>query len=375
MAQGRVTAITMPKWGMTESDGKLVQWLVEEGAAVEAMDELVEMETTKITGAIEAPESGIVRRLVASPGDVVPIGGLLAVMAAEEVPQAEIDAFVDGFEAPESKSGDGGGAGDVRVVEAAGHSLRVRSLGEGEATPIVLIHGFGGDLDAWLFNQEALAADRPVHAIELPGHGQSSKDVGDGGPAALSAALSAAVDALGLERVVLVGQSMGGALAMELALARPGLAAGLVLVAGAGLGEEIDGAFLEAFGAADRRKEMKAALQPLFADPELVNRNVVEGALRNRRLEGAAEALRAVREAWFPGGRQAHVLAGRLGEIDAPILVVWGSEDRIIPAAHAQAVQGRGETVVIEGAGHMVQMEAAGEFNRRIRAFLEGIGG
>ena len=373
MSEARITAITMPKWGMTESDGKLVAGLVEEGEAVSAMDEVVEMETTKITGAIEAPEGGTVRRLVAKPGDVVPIGGLLAVMAGEDVPQAEIDAFVDAFEAPESKSGAGEGAGDVTVIEAGGHSLRVRSLGEGEATPIVLIHGFGGDLDAWLFNQEALATDRRVHAIELPGHGQSSKSVGDGGPEALGAAVSAAIDALGLERVVLIGQSMGGALALDLALARPGLAAGVVLVAGAGLGEEIDGAFLEAFGSADRRKEMKAALQSLFADPALVNRNVVEGALRNRRLEGAAEALEAIRKAWFPGGRQAHVLAGRLAEIEAPILTIWGVEDRIIPAAHAKAAEGRGEIALIDGVGHMVQMEAAGEVNRHIRAFVAGL--
>ncbi|MBT6117816.1 MAG: acetoin dehydrogenase dihydrolipoyllysine-residue acetyltransferase subunit, partial [Rhodospirillaceae bacterium] len=158
MAEDRITAITMPKWGMTDSDGKLVAWLVEEGASVEAMDELVEMETTKITGAIEAPMDGLVRRLVAKPGDVVPIGGLLAVMAASDVPQAEVDAFVEAFEAPESQSGEGDGAGDMRMVEAAGRNLRVRSMGEGEATPVVLIHGFGGDLDAWLFNQEALAA-------------------------------------------------------------------------------------------------------------------------------------------------------------------------------------------------------------------------
>lgn len=375
MAGERITAITMPKWGMTESDGKLVAWLVEEGEAVSAMDEIVEMETTKITGAIEAPEGGTVRRLVAKPGDVVPIGGLLAVMAGADVPQAEIDAFVDAFEAPEAKSGAGEGAGDLTVIEAGGHSLRVRSLGEGGATPIVLIHGFGGDLDAWLFNQEALADGRRVHAIELPGHGQSSKSVGDGGPEALGAAVSAAIDALELERAVLIGQSMGGALALDLALARPDLAAGVVLVAGAGLGEEIDGDFLEAFGSADRRKEMKAALQSLFADPDLVNRNVVEGALRNRRLEGAAAALEAIRKAWFPGGRQAHILAGRLGEIEAPILTIWGVEDRIIPAGHAKAAEGRGEIVLIEGVGHMVQMEAAGEVNRRIRAFVAGLEG
>ncbi|MBT5414383.1 MAG: acetoin dehydrogenase dihydrolipoyllysine-residue acetyltransferase subunit [Rhodospirillaceae bacterium] len=370
MAEDRITAITMPKWGMTDSDGKLVAWLVEEGASVEAMDELVEMETTKITGAIEAPMDGLVRRLVAKPGDVVPIGGLLAVMAASDVPQAEVDAFVEAFEAPESQSGEGDGAGDMRMVEAAGRNLRVRSMGEGEATPVVLIHGFGGDLDAWLFNQEALAADRPVHAIELPGHGQSSKDVGDGGPETLGGAVSAALDALEVDRAFLIGQSMGGALALDLALSRPGLAAGLVLIAGAALGEEIAGEFLEAFGGASRRKEMKAALQALFADPELVNRNVVEGALRNRRLEGAAEALAAVRAAWFAGGRQAHILAGRMGEIDAPILALWGAEDRIIPAAHAKAVEGHGEISLIEGIGHMAQMEAAGEVNRRIRTFI-----
>ena len=66
-----------------------------------------------------------------------------------------------------------------RSRPAAGASATWRS-GEGEGTPIVLIHGFGGDLNNWQFNQEALAAGRPTYAIDLPGHGGSSKELGAG---------------------------------------------------------------------------------------------------------------------------------------------------------------------------------------------------
>ena len=78
---------------------------------------------------------------------------------------------------PEDDDEDSGPA--TETVEVAGRAIRYLTRGEG-GTPVILIHGFGGDLNNWLFNHEALAAKRVVHALDLPGHGSSSKDVGDG---------------------------------------------------------------------------------------------------------------------------------------------------------------------------------------------------
>ncbi len=84
----------MPKWGLSMAEGTVVSWLVEEGAAVESGDELLDVETEKAVGQVEAFASGVLRRRLAGEGATLPIGGLLGVIAEADVPEAEIDAFV-----------------------------------------------------------------------------------------------------------------------------------------------------------------------------------------------------------------------------------------------------------------------------------------
>jgi pyruvate dehydrogenase E2 component (dihydrolipoamide acetyltransferase) len=91
-----VFEITMPKWGLTMEEGTLVKWLVEVGAKVEPGEELAEVETDKIVNVLENTHSGVLRRIVADEGDVLPVGALLGVIAAEGVSDADIDAFIAG---------------------------------------------------------------------------------------------------------------------------------------------------------------------------------------------------------------------------------------------------------------------------------------
>jgi pyruvate dehydrogenase E2 component (dihydrolipoamide acetyltransferase) len=240
-------------------------------------------------------------------------------------------------------------------------------MGSGEPA-MLLLHGFGGDNSSWMFNQAPLAESRRVIALDLPGHGGSSKDVGDGSVAALAAGVEAAIRALGLGRLHLVGHSLGGAVAMAVAARRPAETASLALVASAGLGPEIDGGFTKGFVAAERRKEMVAVAEMLFADRRLVTRKLVEDMLRIKRIDGVTAAMRRIADAVFPGGRQAAGASAELAALKLPMLVIWGGKDRVIPPSHAKAAT-VARLELLPEAGHMVHAEAYVEVNRLLAEF------
>jgi pyruvate dehydrogenase E2 component (dihydrolipoyllysine-residue acetyltransferase) len=372
-----ITAITMPKWGLTMTEGKVVGWLKQAGEEFAAGEELLEIETTKITNVMEASEPGTLRRIVAASGATLPVGGLLAVAAPDDVLEAEIDAFVAGFTAPEpaAEAEDEKAGSQPRNLDAGGRRLRILEMGEADGPPIVFVHGFGADLNTWMFNQPALAEQHRTIALDLPGHGGSVKDVAVGDVAALTDAVAAALAALSIDRVHLVGHSMGGAIATSLALRRPASIASLTLIASAGLGAEINAAFIDGFVKAERRRDATEILKLLVHDPALVSRTMVEDVLRYKRLDGVSDALAAIARAWFGGGRQVVDLAVRLGTLACPVQIFWGREDRIIPVAHAEALAGRTPVHVFEGAGHLPHMEKAGEVNRLIEHFVTAANG
>jgi pyruvate dehydrogenase E2 component (dihydrolipoamide acetyltransferase) len=363
----------MPKWGLSMTEGKLLGWLVEEGAELAVGDEVAEVETEKISGVVEAPAAGVLRRRVADEGQVIPVGGLLGVIAGAEVSDEDVDRYVADFEASfvPGEEGEEGGGPQPETVEVAAGALRVLEQGEGDEV-VVLLHGFGGELGNWMFNAEALAAGRRVLAIDLPGHGGSTKDVGAGDLDALTDAVTQVLDARGIERAHLAGHSMGGLVAGALAVRAPERVATLTLIAPVGLGEEINAEYVDGFIAARTRRELKPVLALLFADPGLITRQLVDDVLRYKRLDGVDDALRTLASSLFPDGRQARVIAPELGEAGVPVLVVWGAEDRILSASAAERAPAGARVEVLAGRGHSPHMEAAGEVNRLLEEFLAG---
>ena len=369
-----VTAITMPKWGLTMTEGTVVGWLKQQGQRFAEGEEILEIETPKITNVVEATSAGTLRRIVAPAGTTLPVGGLLAVVAADEVPEAEIDAFVAGFAVPEPSAVAESEAVGARPqnVEVAGRRLRYMELGEGSGAPVLLVHGFGADLNTWMFTQPAMSATRRTVALDLPGHGGSAKEVGAGDPEGLTDAVNGAVSALGIERLHLVGHSMGGAIAALVALRQPERVASLTLIASVGLGPEINASFIDGFVRASRRRDAAEVLGFLVDDPALVSRSMVEDVLRYKRLDGVTTALTKIAEAWFAGGRQSLDLTGRISALTMPVQLIWGRNDRIIPAAHAEAVATHLPVHILDAAGHLPHMEKAGEVNRLISQLIGG---
>ena len=372
MGDDSIQQLTMPKWGLAMTHGKVVDWLVAEGAEITAGTEFLEVETEKITGNVESPVSGTLRRRIAEPGLDVPIGGLLGVVADASVADADIDQFVECFKTEDIEDGEVAADDTPLFVEVGGR--RICYLKRGDDGPaVVLIHGFAGDLNNWLFNHGTLAENHAVYALDLPGHGQSSKDVGDASMDFFVDAVRDWLDAMEIQEAHFVGHSMGGVIVLSLAERYPERVLSCTLIATAGLGPEINHEYLTGVVEADRRKQLKPHLEKLFADPAQVTRQLVDDVLKFKRLDGVRDALRSMAGKFIVDGQQAWLIGEKRHQLSIPLLVIWGAADQIVPSGHASGLPQTAQVEILEGCGHMVQMEAAGDVNRLVQQFLAAV--
>jgi pyruvate dehydrogenase E2 component (dihydrolipoamide acetyltransferase) len=372
----RILPVAMPKWGLSMRAGKITGWVVAEGDEVSVGDEIADIETDKIAGTLEAAQAGTVRRLVARVGEDVPVSGTIALIAPAEVSDDALDDAVAEARAVIDAGVPDEAAGEPAVETADVGGRKIRYAGAGQDGEVVLlIHGYGGDRNSWLFLQEPLAARHRVYALDLPGHGTSSKNVGDGSVGVLADAVVGVLDSIGAERAHLVGHSLGGAVAVAAATRDPRRIGSLTLIAPSGFGPEINAGYLRGFADAQTRRELRPVVGQLFADESLVTRQVVDDLLAYKRLDGVDEALHALLGALLLTGGDAQrtdaatAVAALGGTI--PVTVVWGRDDRVIPAAQAEAVGGA-VRVLVDGAGHMPHMERPAAVQAAIEAAIAG---
>ena len=257
-------------------------------------------------------------------------------------------------------------------IEVEGLQVRYSDRGSGDSV-ILLLHGFGGDLDNWMFNLGALSEKHRLLALDLPGHGKSSKTIIDPSINGMEKFVSKFLELLDLTSVNIVGHSMGGAIAIQMLLDHPQTLKSLTLIGSAGLGTNINSDYLNGFVESQTPQEMTRVLQQLFADKSLVSHQLVEEILNYKRMDGVETALKALSETLKSLGQQT-ILADNLVASGKPVLLIWGREDQIIPVSHAEnfsAAAGTNvEIEIFESAGHMVHMEKAYEVNRCLLDFL-----
>lgn len=254
-------------------------------------------------------------------------------------------------------------------VEVAGRVIR-HVIAQGTHDPLVLVHGFGGHLGAWVFNLPVLAAGgRTVAALDLPGHGRSSRELASGALEELSATLLAYLDVLEFARVDLVGHSMGAAVCLDAALRAPERVRSLTLLSPAGLGSAPDVGWARRLATSLDPEELGHLLRESVGDPGLITPEIVEDVLRYKRIEGTIEAQVRILDGVF---RDGDVDSGLRRATDSiPTLVIWGDRDIVIPAVDAKALQRAGlEYHLLPACGHQLMIEAAPDVNRLIDRFV-----
>lgn len=275
----------------------------------------------------------------------------------------------------------------IELKTAKLHRRPVTYAEAGTGPVLLLIHGMAGNFENWEAVIEPLARHHTVIAPDLPGHGLSAPGAGDYSIGALAAGLRDLLIALDHDRATLVGHSLGGGIAMQLAYQFPEVTERLALVSSGGLGPEVSpvlraaalpgaNAFIAATagvaggaGAAVGRGLAAVGLRP--------NTDIAEVARGYASLtdpDRRAAFLAALRSVIGTGGQRVDARDRLYLAEGIPVLIVWGARDRIIPAKHGEqaheAIPGS-RLEIFDGVGHLPQLEAPGRFIAVLERFLE----
>lgn len=279
---------------------------------------------------------------------------------------------------------------EKRTVQIHGHDVAYRFGGPdpAEGAPVLLlVHGMAGSSATWRDVAPALARDFTVIAPDLMGHGSSAKPRHDYSLGAFASGLRDLLVALRVPRATLVGQSLGGGVAMQFAYQYPERCERLVLVNSGGLGEDVSW-LLRIFTLPGAEYLMPVLFPSFVRDAgDSLRRKLGSFGLRAPHME---EEWRGYASLTDPETRQAFIKTLRavidiggqsvsahdrlyLAEL-LPTLIVWGDKDRIIPVSHAhdahEAMPGS-ELVLFEHAGHFPHVEEPARFVQVLVDFLE----
>jgi pimeloyl-ACP methyl ester carboxylesterase len=273
-------------------------------------------------------------------------------------------------------------AAHLHQAEIADSRVNYVDIGAGDEPPMVLVHGLGGQWQNWLENIPRLAQERRVIAPDLPGFGLSEMPTERISISGYGQAVDALIEHLEIERADVVGNSMGGFVASEVAIQFPQRVERLALVSAAGISSaSVSRAPVLTVGriatavtvyTAARHRAMSRrpltrhlALAFVARHPSKLRADLVwEGFMKGAGKEGFDDALRACVEYDF---------RDRLPEIRSPTLIVWGENDSVIPskdAAEFERLIPDSRKVVMEDTGHVPMAERPAAFNDLLLDFL-----
>jgi pimeloyl-ACP methyl ester carboxylesterase len=276
---------------------------------------------------------------------------------------------------------------EEQCITLHGHDVTYRTAGDGPEV-VVLIHGITGSSATWLDVMPALAERYTVVAPDLLGHGQSAKPVGDYSLGAYASGVRDLLGALGHECATVVGHSLGGGVAMQMAYQFPERCERLVLVSSGGLGQEVHlllraatlpGAeFVLPLITASRVAAVGDAVGEflgrigLRAGPDL--EEMWRGFASLGEVEARAAFVHTLRTIVDPGGQRVSALDRLYLAEEMPLLLIWGERDPVIPARHGEAAAAAApgsRLVTFPGVRHFPHREAPARFLEEVFAFMD----
>ena len=276
---------------------------------------------------------------------------------------------------------------DIRYVELHGDRIAYRAAGDDRGPEtLLLIHGMAGSSATWRNVIPKLAGNYRVVAPDLLGHGLSAKPRGDYSLGAFAVWLRDLLDQLGIPRATVVGQSLGGGIAMQFAYQHRDRCDRVVLIGSGGLGPELNWMLrlLSAPGAEFRLPAL--APKPVLDAGNAVRAWLISAGLRSPRgaeiwsaysslsdADSRHAFLRTLRSVVDYRGQAVSALNRLHMTAQLPVMLVWGDDDRIIPVAHGhaahQAVPGS-RLEILPGIGHFPHVEAPDQVTELLADFI-----
>ena len=260
----------------------------------------------------------------------------------------------------------------AKEVTVFGYKLHYLEAGRG--APVILLHGTGGEGARWTPQLQGLSSDFRVIALDQIGFGQSDKPMTNYHSGVFAGFLAGFMKAIGVQKASLIGQSMGAAVALSLAVEKPEMVERLVLVNGGGFrsGPRTTPPDWHArqIANAGTLAESREYMEKLYYDHSFVTDKLVEQNLMQRlRSAYTIESMQNAADRGLGGVSEDEVRA-----IKAPTLLVWGANDKLSPPANADklnAVIKGSRKVLIDKAGHYPFLEHPDKFNQVVREFLK----